>query len=451
MGTTLEDGSRVGIVGGGPAGSLTAYFLLTFARRLDLQLAVDIYEPRDYTKPGPGGCNMCGGIVSESLVQALALEGINLPSTVVQRGIDSYILHTDDDRVRIETPLHEKRIAAVHRGAGPRDAGELRWTSFDGHLLGLAREMGANVVQARVTDLGWDGERPQVRLKDSAQTYDLLVGATGVNSTAWQMYERVGFKGRKPTTTKTFITELHMGAETITRLFGTSMHMFLIDVPRLDFAAIIPKGDFITVCMLGEEIDDELVRMYLTHPAVLSCFPADSPPTPGACHCSPKINMREAEDGFIDRVVLVGDCGVSRLYKDGIGAAYRTAKAAARTAIFSGVSATDFRKHYVPAYRTIARDNVYGKFIFWVVHQSRRVPPVIGGVMGATKYEQARAAAAKRMSMVLWDMFTGSAPYRDVFLRTLDPKFILRLLWESARALVGRRRREEERPWNLAH
>lgn len=64
MGTTLEDGARVGVVGGGPAGSLFAYFLLRFARQIDLDVRVEIYEPRDFTQPGPQGCNMCCGIVS---------------------------------------------------------------------------------------------------------------------------------------------------------------------------------------------------------------------------------------------------------------------------------------------------------------------------------------------------------------------------------------------------
>lgn len=73
----LDNGSKVGIIGGGPSGSFFAYFLLRFARLMDMDLSVDIYEPRDFAKPGPAGCNMCGGIVSESLVQALAVEGIN--------------------------------------------------------------------------------------------------------------------------------------------------------------------------------------------------------------------------------------------------------------------------------------------------------------------------------------------------------------------------------------
>jgi hypothetical protein len=132
----LESGSRVAVIGGGPAGSLFTYFLLEFADRIGLDLAVDMYEPRDFSKPGPAGCNMCGGIISETLVQNLAAEGISLPDTVVQRGIDSYVLHMDVGTVRIETPLSERRIAAVHRGGGPRDIKVQKWESFDHYLQG---------------------------------------------------------------------------------------------------------------------------------------------------------------------------------------------------------------------------------------------------------------------------------------------------------------------------
>ncbi len=91
----LSDGSKVGVIGGGPAGTLTSYFLLELAERIGLELEVDIYEPKDFSRLGRAGCNMCGGVVSESLVQILVTEGINLPPSVVQRGIDSYVLRTD--------------------------------------------------------------------------------------------------------------------------------------------------------------------------------------------------------------------------------------------------------------------------------------------------------------------------------------------------------------------
>jgi flavin-dependent dehydrogenase len=437
MSFTLEDGSRVGVIGGGPAGSMFAYFLLTFAERLDLKLDVDIYEPRNFSVPGPGGCNMCGGIVSESLIQALGVEGIELPPNVVQRGIDSYVLHTDRETVKLDTPLSEMRIAAVHRGGGPRDVETVRYGGLDGYLQGIAQDLGARLVSARVSDVSWDGERPQVHVRDRTETYDLLVGATGVNSGGWDLFEKLGFTSQRPTTTKAYITELKLGEATIDERFGTSMHMFLLNIPRLDCAAIIPKGDYATVCLLGDDIDRELIQSFFDADAVRDCFPADFNPEQGACHCQPKINIREPERPFLDRVVLVGDCGVTRLYKDGIGAAYRTAKAAARTSVFSGVGAAEYEKHYWPTYRSIAGDNRYGLFIFRFVHWIKAIRPLLKGSLLMASDEQRSPARAKRMSVVFWDMFTGSAPYRDIFFRTLSPRFGATLAWKSARALVG--------------
>ena len=442
MTISLEDGSRVGVIGGGPSGSFFAYFLLRFADLLDLDLTIDIYEPRDFTKPGPGGCNMCGGIVSESLIQALAVEGINLPESVVQRGIDSYVLHTDRKTLRLDTPLKEKRIAAVHRGGGPRDIEEMHWGGLDGFLLTLAQQLGARVVPARVSDVGWDDGRPQVVTKEGAQTYDLLVGASGVNSGAWDLFEKLGLQWGRPKTTKAYITELNLGHAAIDQHFGNSMHMFLLNMPRLDCAAMIPKGDFLTVCLLGRDIDQELISAFFQSSAVKDCFPSTWNPEQGACHCSPKINIREPARPFLDRVVLVGDSGVTRLYKDGIGAAYRTAKASARTAAFSGISAADFERHYSPVYRTIAGDNRYGLAIFGVVHWIKALRPVLKGALRMAAREQESPRRAKRMSLVFWDMFTGSAPYREIFFRTLAPQFVGQMIWHSARSIVGAGRGE---------
>ena len=116
----LDTGSRVAVIGGGPAGSFFAFYILDMAERMGMDLQVDVYEPRDFSRKAPQGCNMCGGIISETLVQNLAADGINLPPSVVQRAIDSYMLHTDVGKVRIDTPLQEKRIGAVTRGSGPR-------------------------------------------------------------------------------------------------------------------------------------------------------------------------------------------------------------------------------------------------------------------------------------------------------------------------------------------
>ncbi len=426
----LEDGSRVAVVGGGPAGSYFTYFLLDMASMLEMDLQVDVYEPRDYGCVGPRSCNMCGGIISESLVQILATEGINLPPTVVQRGIDSYVLHMDVGIVRIDTPLHEMRIGAVHRGAGPRGAEGMKWESFDGHLQTLALNKGANLIQERVSEISWNEGRPQINTRGGKpETYDLLVVAVGVNSAALNFFERLHLPYEPPGATKTVIREYRLGAETIAKFLGSSMHVFLLNIPRLEFAAIIPKGDYVTVCLLGKNIDRELFETFLSSPEVKKCMPPGWHMDEFACQCSPRMNVRAAAHPFGDRIVFIGDCGVTRLYKDGIGGAYRTAKAAASTAIFHGIAAEDFRQQFWSACKTIDADNSFGKVIYLITRQIQRRRFARRAILNLTASEQEKAGHLRLMSMVLWDMFTGSAPYKEIFVRTLHPAFWTKVLW----------------------
>ena len=440
-GLFLDNGSRVAVIGGGPAGSFFTYFLFEMAERIGMELAVDIYEPRDFTKAAPHGCNMCGGILSESLVQLLATEGINLPSSVVQRGIDSYVLHMDVGTVRIEPTHREKRIAAVHRGAGPRGVVESRWHSFDAHLLDLAKGRGALVHHERVTGIDRGSGKPRITTKTGTSTgYDLLVGAVGVNTDALRLFEEMGAGYRAPGTTKTYICELFLGETTIKSCFGNAMHMFLLNLPRLEFAALIPKGDYVTMVMLGTGIDKSLVDTFFSAPEVRKCFPADWSLPADFCRCAPAINISAAIKPFADRMVLIGDSGVSRLYKDGIGGAYRTAKAAARTAVFAGVAEEDFRKGYLPVCRSLATDNEIGKVVFGITGLIQKTTVLRKGLLRMTTAEQESRQRNPRMSDVLWDTFTGSAPYRDVFRRLLHPVFLGRLLYETSMGLLPARR-----------
>lgn len=424
----LEDGSRVAVIGGGPAGSFFSYFLLDMAERVDMELLVDIYEPRDFSLPAPHGCNYCAGVISESLVQNLAAEGINLPPTVVQRAVDSYVMHTDMGILRIETPSREKRIAALFRSAGPRGIQNPEWEGFDAHLLTIAEKKGARVIRARVTDVGRDDGRLVVQARNaSPQNYDLLTIATGVNSQAIKVFEDEGIKVSHPQTTKTAIREYFLGADTIEKYLGNSLHVFLLDIPRLDFAVLVPKGDYVTVCLLGSDIDDNLLQTFLNAPPVKTCFPDGWNFDQPACKCFPRMNIRGAVRPFTDRMVFIGDSGETRLYKDGIGAAYRAAKAAAATAIFEGVSVKDFNKYYWPVCRAMRIDNQFGRIIFAVTHIIQRIRFLRMAVLQMADREQTMGIPP-RMSGVLWDTFTGSAPYKEIFLRTLHPAFLSRVI-----------------------
>ncbi|HSM32013.1 MAG TPA: NAD(P)/FAD-dependent oxidoreductase [Woeseiaceae bacterium] len=426
---TLRDGSRVAVIGAGPAGSMFSYFLLNMAEMVGLELDVEIFEPRRFCHRGPAGCNHCGGIVSESLVQRLATEGIRLPDSVVQRGIESYTLHMDVGDVEIATPLMEKRIAAIYRGNGPRSSEPTDTRSFDGYLLELAQQQGAHVTHRLVTGLTREADSMTVECADRfSEAYDLVVLATGVNSRLEEMVEKESAEFARPDRTKTFICEFFLGREVIQETFGPSMHVFLLDIPRLEFAALIPKGDFVTLCLLGDDIDEALIDKFFSAPEVRKRFPGGE--IPGhVCHCYPRINTRAANPVYGDRLVLIGDSGSTRLFKDGIGAAYRTSKAAAKTAVFHGISAEDFANHYAPLCRKIENDNRVGKLVFSFASLVQKAPFARRGILQMTATEQQQCDSPRRMSGVLWDLFSGSASYTDVFMRTLHPAYVGALLW----------------------
>jgi hypothetical protein len=60
-------------------------------------------------------------------------------------------------------------------------------------------------------------------------------------------------------TTKAFISEYKLGRRTW-KNSGDSMHVFLPTFTP-EFAAIIPKGEYATVCLLGK-IDKHLIKTF---------------------------------------------------------------------------------------------------------------------------------------------------------------------------------------------
>lgn len=446
----LDNGDRVAVVGGGPAGAFSAYFLLEMADRADISLHVDIFEPKDFLRQGPAGCNHCGGIVSESLVQMLASEGIILPDTVVRRGIEAYELHSGPRSVRILTPLKEKRIAAIYRGGGPRSGkgpdsttAANHWQSFDDYLLNLAREKGARVLGEKVTSL--DRTEAGVSLRTTTrehEPYALVVGAVGVNAKSQELFKPLGLRFKEPRTTRTVIGELRLGADGVDKTFGHAMHVFLQDLPGVEFAAMIPKGDYVTMCLVGHDLDNDTVKRFLESEEVRGLLARGGYDPDQAlervCGCKPLMNIGLRGRPYADRVALVGDCGVTRLYKDGIGAAYRTAKSLAVAAMFQGVSRRDFDHSYWPALRALKRDNRMGGLIFHYVHWMKRIPFERRAVLAMSAAEQTRPANKRIMSGIMWDTFTGSAPYADIFLRAVRPGFLAGLGWRSVASIFHR-------------
>jgi 2-polyprenyl-6-methoxyphenol hydroxylase-like FAD-dependent oxidoreductase len=67
----LRTGSRVAVIGGGPAGTFFTLYLLEYAKRADIYPEVTIFEQRNFNDLGIKGCKGCAGILSLSFLKNL--------------------------------------------------------------------------------------------------------------------------------------------------------------------------------------------------------------------------------------------------------------------------------------------------------------------------------------------------------------------------------------------
>jgi len=417
----LENGSRVVIVGGGPAGSFAALHLLRYAAEAGLRLDITILEARDFSRPGPGGCNKCAGILSTSLVQNLEKLSLHIPTGVIQSELNAYILHLGEIELSIQQPDPDWRILSVYRGSGPRLASPPPASSFDNWLLEQAQARGASMRRARVQTIQ-SGAKPTVITTRQEFPADLVVLATGVNSRA-PLSRAWGYKPP--------LTEI-MAQDEIPLPVGYSdhtVHIFFDYPPGLIFGGLIPKGRYANISLLGHRISPDAVNDFLEGQGLMNLFPDGSP---GMCGCTPRVAVSSATNYYADRLVVVGDAAVTRLYKDGIGAAFTTSEAAARTAIQRGVAGRDFAAGYRPTCRRIAADNRYGRWLFrlWSIRQQS---PFLLRIWGqAILAEASLPPAAQVNSRALWGMFTGSESYRWLFWLSINRTALFNL-WQGAR------------------
>jgi flavin-dependent dehydrogenase len=434
----LENGSHIAVIGGGPTGSFFSIFALKMSRMIEKDIQLTIYEPKDFTKDGPRGCNRCGGVISELLVQTLAVEGINLPDSLVQRGINSYKLHTNLGSVFIETPTHEKTIATIYRGGGPKGIIGKDKESFDRFLLNLAIKEGAMHQPVKIDRIEYKNGKPVLFAQDQKiQDADLVVGAIGIKSQTTKLFEEIGFGYKRPETVTAAIAEMGMDKTMISEYFGSSVQLFLLPIKDIKFAAMIPKGTYVTICILGKNMDVHTANRFLDHPIVKSVLPFNLISNID-CRCLPKMNVKAPKIPFADRMVICGDAGSTRLFKDGLGAAYIMGKAAAKTAIFEGISREHFLKSYYPVYKSIVLDNLYGRLLFSATDLFKKNKTLTKSMLNVVIKEQMDPTYPKRLSSILWDMFTGNERYKKIFGRTVSFPLHRDLFTAAAQSIIKR-------------
>jgi flavin-dependent dehydrogenase len=416
----LRPGSRVAIIGGGPAGSFAALHLLEFSRQASLPLEVLIYEPRDFRSPGPAGCNSCAGILSSRVQDGIRALGLRLPPRVVQTAIRSYALSLGNEFIPVRAPAGRAGVLSVFRGGGPRLADE-EVNGFDAYLLEQARDRGARHVKARVRRVFWDGG-PQVVAGNECRQADLVILAVGVNSRS--PLDR-SFRYRAPVTAV-------MAQDEVRKPPDWPDHeaaVFFRHPAGLTFGAVIPKGRYLSVSLLGRGLRTDAVSDFLEGEEVRRVLPA---PPPSLCGCHPRINVGAARRYYGRRWVAVGDAAATRLYKDGIGSAFATAEAAARAAVFHGVGPGAFGADYRRCCRALEWDNRYGRIIFWLWGRVLRTPDLLLAWKRVLQAEAQGGIPRPVYTRVLWGMLTGDEPYGELLRLALNLEGIRQVLRRRA-------------------
>lgn len=430
----LEKRSRVAVIGGGAAGSFFALFLLHFAREKGLRPEITIYQQRKFDEPGPKGCKGCAGILSASLLRNLEELGLLLPEEIIQARIGQYMVHSPYTTISMANPEKGRPVASVFRGCGPR-VSQAEAISFDGWLLRMAQMRGARVENQRVRAASVAPELI-VEAGGAKITHDLIVLASGVNAPPITIR---GAAYRPPPTRIMDQDELHAGTARVEAWLGNRAHIFLIPHSGMIFGSLVPKGEFINVSVLGGGKSPVSITDFLHQQTVKEVLQG---PYRRVCGCRPRALIGPATHYWGERFVAIGDAAVSRLYKDGIGSALLTARQAARTAVFQGISNRDFARHYYPFCRRIERDNWWGRLLFSVNDRGKNSRVFMLAQQRLIGNEQADTAGPRAFTKVAWGMFTGSYSYGRIARMGLKPTSLARLfgalLLEGAGGLVRR-------------
>jgi flavin-dependent dehydrogenase len=446
--TSLLNGDRVAVVGGGPAGAFFAISLLREARQLDRKIEVVIVEKRRPSDPNfesfqCRGCNYCAGIISPRLNEVLVECDIAIPEEIVQERIEYVWIQGQWKNFRLRVPNHQ-RMYSVYRGSLPgRRNG--RPTGFDGFLLGEAMKEGARLEFGDVQGISYDASwMPVLALKAlSGENVSLdasfVAIATGINPHYGQDNSAdaliASMKQLNPSfvpgrARRSLIFELDVGEDYLVRNMNREIYFIEYGSKQLalEHTALIPKGRFLTVAIIGKCVDEanlpqdsrRIIHEFLTLPQVARILPGIAA-APYACICAPRMTVSTAASPFGDRFAVIGDAVGSRLNKDGLYSAQITASRLAHAVLHEGIDRRALARGYGRTVRWLVNDNRSGHIVF-AVSRAAFAMPVMSRIMYqafALEYK-VRDERSRPLSGMLWKIASGTADYREVLREMLS-------------------------------
>jgi flavin-dependent dehydrogenase len=338
--------SRVVIVGGGPGGTCAALALVRLAKSRGRDLEVILFEPKDFG----AHYNQCAGVLSPPIQGVLRQElDITVPAAILQRKIAGYTLYGEQEILDMPAQDGGEATYAVRR------------VVFDRFLLDEAEKAGVQVERSRVYDIEFQPESVTLYSDGGSVAADVVVGAFGLDRTMGEaLARRTAY--RMPPFLETVVTKIHpAGLDHIPGLLENRIHAFLPRLPAVEFGALIPKGNHITIIIAGRRVSVSDMEAFLQLPQVVRLLPRDKAVE---SYYKGSFPVGPARGPFGGRYVTIGDAaGLVRPFKGkGITSATLTGIRAASTILDLGVSEQALR-HYYAACADITQDLWYGRAI----------------------------------------------------------------------------------------
>jgi flavin-dependent dehydrogenase len=395
----LQNNATAVVIGGGPGGAGCAIALKRLARALGRNIEVVLYEAKTFS--GQPHYNQCIGVLSPPAERILDEQlGIPFPRHLIQRPITGYTLHTAERQIVLDGP---GEISYA-----------LRRVQFDDYLLEQAKLQGVKVIHSRVTDLEFHSDRVVVFSESDNRQAAVVIGASGLDDGTLRMMSR-SLPYRPPASLTTIVTKIHPG-EPAMEAFGNRIHAFLLSGLQIEFGAITPKGNHLSINIAGQNVNVAVMEAFLRAKAVQAVLPRDqdAPEYNNLSYFKGRFPISVAKGFFGERYVLVGDAaGLVRAFKGkGINSACLSGLWAAEVILKHGVSREAFAIHYRRACQEILSDLPYGRAVRRLVALGRR--------LGLTDWAFSAAEKEPVLQSALFDAVSGHQPYRAIFLSLCD-------------------------------